>query len=188
MLEHFFQWLANTSGSEELHGSVYAYPLVESVHVWALCLFLGMTITLDLRLVGVMMKGVPVSQIFRRLFPWMLAGFVIMFVSGILLVYAIPLRTYHNIFFRAKLVMLILAGVNAYVFHNTIWKRLADWDVDPVAPQRARFAGAASLVLWMLIVFAGRLIAYNWFDCDKQPQPAAVNYLANCTAQAQAAE
>ena len=142
-------------------GAVYPYPVVESVHVWALCVFLGMAIVLDLRLVGVIMRDVPVSQVARRLLPWTVGGFVVMLASGILLFYAIPVRTYQNIFFRAKLVMLVLAGINAWVFHATIWRRVASWDRDAVTPRAARLAGMASLVLWAGIVFAGRMIAYN---------------------------
>jgi hypothetical protein len=35
-------------------------------------------------------------------------------------------------------------------------------------------------VLWAIVVVAGRMIAYNWFDCDKQPQRPIVNALAGC--------
>ncbi|MEO5742538.1 MAG: hypothetical protein ABIS29_18285, partial [Vicinamibacterales bacterium] len=55
------------------------------------------------------------------------------------------------------------------------------WDLDPVLPRRARMAGAVSLALWAGIVVAGRMIAYNWFDCDTQPQRAVVNFLAGCS-------
>jgi hypothetical protein len=41
-------------------------------------------------------------------------------------------------------------------------------------------AGATSLILWAIIVVAGRMIAYNWFDCDKQPQSRVVNVFAGC--------
>jgi hypothetical protein len=174
------QWLAATEWSVALHESVYAYPIVESVHVWALSVFLGMAIVLDLRLVGLVLRQVPVSQVARRLLPWTIAGFAVMIASGLLLFFAIPVRTYQNIFFRAKLVMLVLAGINAWVFHATIWRRVASWDLDPVTPPAARFAGAASLILWAGIVFAGRMIAYNWFDCGKQPPPA-IYRLAGCT-------
>src|SRR5712671_6320135 len=174
------QWLAATEWSVALHESVYAYPVVESVHVWALCVFLGMAIVLDLRLVGLTMRDVPVSQVARRLLPWTAGGFAVMIASGILLFYAIPVRTYQNIFFRAKLVMLVLAGINAWVFHATIWRRVASWDRDAIAPRAARLAGVASLVLWAGIVFAGRMIAYNWFDCGKQPPPV-IYTLAGCT-------
>src|SRR5688500_862942 len=59
----FCEWLASTAGSIALHESLYVYPLVESVHVWALALFLGMVTLVDLRLLGVALREVPVSQL-----------------------------------------------------------------------------------------------------------------------------
>ena len=38
----------------------------------------------------------------KRLLPWTKAGFVIMVISGVALFYAIPLRTYHNVFSLSK--------------------------------------------------------------------------------------
>ena len=174
------QWLADTKWSIELHESLYGYPIVESIHVWALCLFVGLAIVLDLRLTGLTFKTVPVSEITRRILPWTVLGFVVMVVSGALLFYAIPVRSYQNIFFRVKLVLLVLAGINAWAFHRNIYLKLQTWDRDPVPPRQARFTGYASLALWILIIFCGRMIAYNWFDCDKQPQPQVINALAGC--------
>jgi hypothetical protein len=102
-----------------------------------------------------------------------------------MLFYAIPVRSYHSIWFRMKAVALVLAGLNAFVFHRTIDRRLEEWDTDPVPPPAARLAGARSLVLWTIIVVAGRMIAYNWFDCDKQPQRQIVNALAGCVVTAE---
>jgi hypothetical protein len=118
------------------------------------------------------------------LLPWTRVGFVIMVVTGFLLFYAIPVRSYQNIFFRLKVILLLVAGLNAFLFHYGIFKRVASWDRSIPPPPRARFAGAASLVLWAAIVFAGRMIAYNWFDCDRQPQPAWVNWAAGCVTEA----
>ena len=176
----FCQWLAETSGSIALHESLYMYPLVESAHVLTLCLFLGLAIMFDLRLLGLTLVRVPMSEIRRRLGPWMVAGFVVMVITGVMLFYAIPVRSYQSLFFRVKVVALVLAGLNAFVFHATIDRRLAEWDRDPVPPRAARRAGASSLVLWAVIVVAGRMIAYNWFDCDKQPQPRIINVAAGC--------
>ena len=174
-------WLASTEWSIALHESQYAYAVIESIHVWALCLFVGFAVLLDLRLVGAIFRDVPVSDMARRLLPWTRAGFAVMVISGILLFYAIPLRTYLNIFFRIKAVLLILAGLNAFVFHHGIYAKLSHWDVGVSPPRPARVAGMCSLVLWALIVFSGRMIAYNWFDCGK-PQPALLSTLAGCTA------
>ena len=177
----FSQWLENTPGSIAIHEGPYA--LIESVHVLTLCVFVGLAVMLDMRLLGVTMRRVPVSQVARRLLPWTFAGFVVMVGSGVLLFYAIPVRSYQSIFFRFKMAMLILAGLNVWVFHSGIYRRLADWDLDPVPPRAARVAATLSLILWASIVLSGRMIAYNWFDCYK-PQSPLVNLLAGCVSEA----
>jgi len=171
--------MADTPWSVALHESLYGYPIVESIHVWALCLFVGLAVVLDLRLTGLSFTNVPVSQIARRILPWTTFGFIVMVISGILLFYAIPVRSYQNIFFRVKLLLLVLAGINAWVFHP---RGIQPWDRDPVPPRSARFAGWASLVLWMTIIFCGRMIAYNWFDCDRPDQSHIIRTLASCEA------
>jgi hypothetical protein len=176
----FVEWLAATRGSIALHESQYAYPLVESTHVLALALFAGTVALLDLRLLGIGLRGVPVSHVVERVLPWTIAGFVIMTVTGALLFYAIPVRTYQSIFFRAKVLMLIGAGLNVLVFHRRVKPTMGEWSVAGVTPAGARRAGAISLVLWAGVIVTGRMIAYNWFDCDIQPQPALVNLLAGC--------
>lgn len=160
----FCQWLGSTPWSTALHESIWMYPIIESVHVLTLCVFLGLAIVLDLRLLGVTMRQTPASEVNDRLLPWTVAGFVVMVISGSLLFYAIPVKTYLNIFFRIKAMLLLLAGANVAVFHLTVYRTMAKWDLDPVPPFRARLAGGLSLVLWAGIVVAGRMIAYNWFD------------------------
>ena len=176
----FCEWLAATGGSIALHESLYMYPSVASSHVLALTLFVGFAVILDLRLLGLILKQVPVSQVVDRLLPWTVAGFIVMNITGVLLFYAIPIRTYHSIFFRAKVIFLVLAGLNVWLFHSRIYQRIAEWDHAIITPRAARRAGVASLILWGAIIIAGRMIAYNWFDCDIQPQPAFVNWAAGC--------
>jgi hypothetical protein len=159
---------------------LYGYPLIESTHVLTLGLFVGLAVILDLCLLGLVMRRVPVSEAFARLLPWTKAGFVVMAITGVLLFYAIPVRTYQNIFFRVKIAMLVLAGLNVWLFHSRVERRVAEWDLAPVAPLAARVAAVISLILWAGIVVAGRMIAYNWFDCDLQPQPDFINWAAGC--------
>jgi len=160
----FCQWLERTPGSIALHESIWGYPIIESVHVLTLCLFLGLAVMLDLRLLGVAMLKTPASEVMERLLPWTIGGFGIMVITGALLFYAIPVKTYLNIFFRVKVLFLLLAGVNTAVFHLTVSAGMREWDLDPVPPRRARLAAGLSLALWAGIVVAGRMIAYNWFD------------------------
>lgn len=175
----FCEWLANTPWSIAIHESRWAYSLIESVHVLTLCLFLGMAVMLDLRLLGVTMRRTAASEVVGQLVPWTAVGFVLMVISGALLFYAIPVRTYQNIFFRIKVLLLISAGLNVWVFHSTVYRKVSEWDFHPVPPRRARVAAGLSLVVWAGIVIAGRMIAYNWFDCDK-PQRAIITLAAGC--------
>jgi hypothetical protein len=145
-----------------------------------LSVFVGTAAMLDLRLLGATKQSVPVSEVAARLRPWTVAGFLLMIVSGALLFYANPTPRYQNIFFRAKMMMLVLAGVNAWIFHRTVSRRVAEWDLDPVPPRRARLAGGVALVLWAAMIVSGRMIAYDWFDCGRQPQRPIVNVLAGC--------
>jgi hypothetical protein len=67
-----------------------------------------------------------------------------------------------------------------WFFHSRVYQRLPEWDQLRVTPRPARVAAVLSLVLWAAIIVAGRMIAYNWFDCDLQPQSAFINWAAGC--------
>jgi hypothetical protein len=176
----FCEWLAATPWSIALHESLYVYPLVESAHVLTLGLFVGTLTIVDLRLLGLAFRSLPVSEVCARLLPWTVAGFAVMVLTGLLLFYAIPVRTYQSVWFRVKVCLLLAAGVNAWVYHRRVERDRARWDAAPKPPRGARIAAATSLALWSGVIVMGRMIAYNWFDCDRQPQPAIVNWFAGC--------
>ena len=179
-LVDFFARFGESDWSVGLHESQYAYSIIESVHVWTLAVFFGSILMVDLRLLGLTMRKVPVSEVANRLLPWTVAGFAMMVITGMLLFSAIPLRTFQNIFFRTKMILLLLAGLNIWLFHSGIYKKVTEWDFRAIPPKAARIAGGISLALWMCIIVSGRMIAYNWFDCDRQPQTAIINFLTSC--------
>jgi hypothetical protein len=176
----FCEWLASTAGSMALRESLYMYPVVESVHVWTLAVFIGLAVILDLRLLGLALRQVPVTEVVQRLTPWLVGGGAVMILSGSMLFYAIPVRTYQSVWFRSKMAFLVLAGLNAWLFHSGVYRSVTSWDLAAAIPGKAKLAGAISIVLWAGIILSGRFIAYNWLDCDRQPQPALVNVLAGC--------
>ena len=176
----FVEWLDTHALSTALHESYYMYPLIETTHVLTLCLFVGTVIMVDLRLLGVGFRDVPVSEVTSRLLPYSVAGFVIMFVTGLLLFYAIPVRTYQSLFFRVKVVMLVIAALNVWVFHRRLARDRVQWDKAARPPFAVRLSAGVSVAMWCGVVVAGRMIAYNWFDCDRQPQSDFVNWAAGC--------
>ena len=156
----FLKWLESSSLSVSIRETLWGYPIIETVHVLGLCLFLGFTLMLDLRLLGVALKGTRASEVCRRLEPWMVAGFVIMTISGVLLFYGDPVKFYGSIFMRIKFFMLIAAGLNVLVFKTGSYRKVKDWDLFPKTPVGAKIAASVSLTMWVGIVAMGRAIAY----------------------------
>lgn len=180
MINSFLEWLGNTPWSVALLESLYAWPLIESTHVLGITLFVGTTLMMDLRLLGVSFGRVPASAFTYRLLPWTRVGFAVMVITGLLLFYSNPLRYYHDFFFRIKFVALGLAGLNVWLFHSRIHRRIEEWDEDPEPPRAARMAAVVSIFSWTVVVVCGRMIAYDWFSCDIQPQPDFINWVAGC--------
>ena len=153
------QWLQDSTLGAALRGSRYVFPLVETSHVLGLAISVGLILVTDLRLVGAALTREPVADVMKQLRTWMLSGFLVMFVSGGLLFWSEAARLYDSPTFRAKLIFLFLAGVNALVFETTVGKSVVDWNT--IVPPRAKFAGWASLICWAGVIIFGRWTAYG---------------------------
>ena len=176
----FVVWLSETEWSIKLHESLYLYPWIESTHVLSICLFFGTLLFVDLRLTDKVFKNLSISEMNRKVLPLTIFGFLVMSVTGLLLFYAIPVRNYQNIFFRIKMFLIVIAGINAFFFHRRMSKEAKIWDKDSSIPRSMKTSAITSLVVWSLVIISGRMIAYNWFDCDRQPQPRWINELTSC--------
>jgi uncharacterized membrane protein len=173
------QFFAAQEWSVALHESIYAYAWIETVHVLTLTLFLGMLVIIDLRMLGWAFGGFPATELARRLSQPMLIGFVVMVITGFILYYAIPIRTTQSIWFRIKVVLLVVAGINAWLFHRALRNAESSWNDRGLPPPRLRTGAGLSLILWSGVVFAGRAIAYDWFDCHK-PLSGMMFWAAGC--------
>jgi hypothetical protein len=161
ILFEWCRWLENTGWARALSESGYAYPLVEGSHVMALALSVGAVVWFDLRLLGWTMRDDRVSEVFEQVRPWMLAGFAVMFLTGVLLFATRATDAFESSYFRLKLALLVLGAFNVAIFHTTVDRRRDQWDTQARPPLQARLAGALSLVLWFSIIAAGRIMAYN---------------------------
>jgi hypothetical protein len=162
------RWLDAQAWSTGIHESLYLYAWIETTHVLTLTVFLGMLFVIDLRMLGLAFGDVPASTIAARLNTPMMIGFTVMMVTGLLLYYAIPVRTTQSIWFRLKVVLLAAAAVNAFLFRSRMAASVATWDVDRLPPRRIRIGAGLSLALWAGVVITGRTIAYDWYDCHRE--------------------
>jgi hypothetical protein len=156
----WLQWLESTSPAVLMRDSMWLFPAVEAVHLIGIVFLVGSTSVLDLRLLGLALKGTSISRLTNRVLPWAWIGFTIQLVTGVLLFASEATATYTNGMFRLKMLMIAAAGINAMAFHLTTNRRAAEWENNRATPVAAKIAGLSSIVLWFGIVFAGRFIAY----------------------------
>jgi hypothetical protein len=155
------QWIQNSSVGTQIRESTYMFPIIEGTHVLGLAVSVGTIALVDLRLIGAAMREEPVTDVIEQLQPYTLAGFVSMFISGSLLFWSEAARLYPSYSFRTKLVFLFFLGVNALLFHTTIYKSVDQWNRSPITPFRARIAGWIGITFWAVVIFFGRWTAYN---------------------------
>jgi len=158
------EWLETTSLAIAIQESLYGFAILVGLHILGVAASVGMLLWVDLRLLGVALVRRPLREIYRSLAPWFAAGFAIMLLSGAALFTAFATAAYGNLFFRIKLLLLLLAGANAVVFHWFV-ERAADRGGSNESPSAAaRFAGALSLAIWAGVIVMGRMMSYTMFS------------------------
>ena len=157
------QWLESTSIATLVRDSAWGFQIVVAIHILGLTLSVGMVMWFDLRLLGVALRSSPVSLVYRQIIPWAGTGFALMFISGGMLLAGYATSAYGNAYFRAKVITLCLAGLNALVYHRLTERHSDRWDDAARPPVAARMAGLISIVAWATVILAGRMMWYTMF-------------------------
>lgn len=155
----FCEWLRETAASTAIRESLYFYPLLHWWHILSIAVMFGSIVFLDLRLIGAGFRKRRVTEIAGPLLLWTWTGYILMAVSGGLIFLSDPVRYYESTLFRIKFLLMLLAGVNALVFHYTVYRSVATWDLEP-PPARARLVGAVSMTVWVAVIATGRAVGY----------------------------
>ena len=140
----------------------WAWPLCESLHFIGMAMLVGVAGVIDLRLLG-MAKGLPLGPL-QRLMPWAALGFVINLITGFVFIAGNP-RQYVgpplSLSFAAKMLFILLAGLNVLLFYITGLKRLVDRvEAGHDAPLGAKVSAAVSLFLWIGVMYWGRMLPF----------------------------
>ena len=164
-LQSLANYVAELPTSVNLRESQYVMPWVFVAHVVSMCMFAGTILMMDLRLLGVGYMQTPFSQVQRRLFPWQMSTMFISSATGLALVWGNPLNYVTNIIFWLKMLAMVIAAINALAFHFITEYTVVDWDAGRTPPSGAKLAGWLSIILWVNVILAGRLMPYalTWF-------------------------
>ena len=196
MFHDLLQWLQDvpgavdgdpsTSWSQTLAGSLHLWALIEGTHVLSLMLFAGTILMVDLRMLGLAFTQVPYSTLNNKILPYTIAGFALVMVTGLVLFFSNPVHYYHNVWFRVKVIFILLAAANIFWFHFRVQKTQAEWDALPKPPAPVKLAAGISLTSWIFVIVFGRLMAFVFFECENMP-PGSFGYaFADCESEMRA--
>jgi len=171
------KWLEDTSLATRIRESLYIFPLLESAHVLGLALVFGTIAVIDLRLLGVASSHRPFRRVASDIFKWTWAAFALTALTGALMFITNAGVYYHNAYFRAKMVLLALAGLNMAMFEMTAGRSVKQWDEARAAPRSGKTAAVASLAIWIAVICMGRIIGFTTTRATgKTTPPPAVNF------------
>jgi hypothetical protein len=137
------------------------FPLIESIHVIAICLVVGSILFVDLRLLGLASVHRSVSRVTNGILALTWTAFAVALTSGGLLFISNATKYLANPYFVAKILLIGAAGVNMIIFHGISAKNLAEWENKTRLPLSARLAGGLSILLWISVVACGRWIGFT---------------------------
>jgi uncharacterized membrane protein len=167
----FLKSLEDTGLASGIRNSLYYFPFLESIHVIGLSLVFGTIVIVDLRLLGVASTRRPFERVSNDLLKWTWAAFAIVAVTGALM-FMTNARVYTgNTAFRIKLILLALAGLNMMMFELTAGRTIPRWDHDRTAPAIGRIAAALSILLWIAVIFAGRVVGFTTTGAQAKEAP-----------------
>jgi hypothetical protein len=153
------EWIKYTPIGVFVRDSVWAFPALQSLHFIGMTLLIGVVGIIDLRVLG-LARGLPIRPL-HRLLPFAFVGFGINLVTGVMFFSHDPYVYAFNMSFRIKMLLIVLAGLNALWFRLGVFFDVDKWGPGIEASKLAKGISALSLLIWVGVITAGRFIAFT---------------------------
>jgi hypothetical protein len=151
-------YLTSTSLNGWILDSVWAWPIFEIIHFFGLSILMGALLVIDLRLIG-FFKAMSLTAT-EKIVPLVYLGFSLNLITGVLFFVGDPGRYIINTGFLIKMILVVLACINALYFTFKISPQLAEWEQLSSTPITGKIVGYLSLIFWFGVLALGRLIPY----------------------------
>jgi uncharacterized protein DUF6644 len=157
MLYEFFMWCERTAIHDAIANSLWAFAVIESVHLLALAAIGGAVLVVDMRMLGFGLRRQPIGEVARNAYPWLVGSLIVMLSTGIPLFLSEPTKCYYSSPFWVKMTALALA----IVFTFTIRRMVTRADESRMRPAFYKLTALVSLTLWFTVGAAGRWIGFS---------------------------
>jgi hypothetical protein len=161
MIDAILKSIEASALATKIRESLFLFPLIESAHVFCLALVFGTIVVIDLRLLGIASTRRPFQRVASDILKWTWNAFAFTAATGALMFTTNARVYYHNAFFRTKMLLLLLTGINMLVFELTAGRTIHRWDKSPSAPPIGRVVAGLSLAMWISIICMGRIIGFT---------------------------
>ena len=175
-IDAFLKLIEASRFATTIRDSIWMFPIIESIHVMSFSLVVGTIAIIDLRLLGLASTQRSFQRMASDILKWTWAAFALAVATGLTMFTTNAPIYYHNPFFRTKMVLLVLAGVNMAVFEMTAGRTVHSWDKARPAPRSGKAVAVLSLAIWISVIFMGRLIGFTTHPGKVLPPPPGVNF------------
>ena len=151
-----FEWFEATALGTVVRNSLWAFPIIEALHLVALCLLGGALLTVDLRLLGLGLKNQPIDGLAAAVRPWLKLALAAILLTGVLLFFSEAIKLYFNRSFWVKISVLPVAILFTFGVRDRIIRKGA---LETSA--KSRLLGLTSMALWFTVAAAGRWIGFS---------------------------
>jgi hypothetical protein len=153
----FFQWFEETGLGRMIRESVWAFAVVESIHLLALATMGGAVLLVDMRMLNLGLSGRSVAELARDAQPWLRRGLVVLIISGIGLFASEAVKCYYSYPFWVKMSSLLAA----IVFTFTVRKRVVLAEAGRNSGGVRMGVAVVSMALWFTVAASGRWIGFS---------------------------
>lgn len=158
-MPEYLQWLENSIWATAIRQSLWMYPALEIIHILGIVLLVGAAMLFDFRLLG-FPTNLPLAGMASYLLPWSQRGLILVIPSGLLLFITNAETLGLDPTFWLKMVLLIVAALNALIFHKLVYKGQIEPEISPRLSLRFKIPALISIVVWIAVITCGRLLAY----------------------------
>lgn len=151
--------LRNSFAGVAMRDIPWLFPAFEVLHFMGMAMLVGAVGLIDLRVLG-FARGLPLSAL-HRFQPIGVAGFIINAVTGLGFVTSDPLSYLMVGAYRLKMLLILVAGANVLIFYFGLSREMRQLGPGAAAPLPVKAVAAASLLLWLGVIWTGRFIAFT---------------------------
>jgi hypothetical protein len=160
LVESLCTWLAATPASHTIKSVAWIIPAVQTVHILAVAAVITAALVTNLRLLGIGARELAMAAVTSRFLPYLWWSLPVLFATGLTLIVGEPARVLKSPVFLMKMGLLLAAAGATLGCQMPLRGDAEFWHLNGRRRRAVRLLAAASLSLWIAIIFAGRWIAY----------------------------